>query len=559
MRRGFLVVEEGEKGKRRVPVLSSIIIGRSADCDVTLDNPAASRHHVEIVARDNNFFWKDLGSTNGTVLNGKQMLEGVLQDGDELQIGETVMHFEIEVVMESAESEESTLFKTLITASGESVEQEGTDAHAEDLLRAVYTVMNQIASNFEPCSLVDEILETSIKAIDGQRGAVFFAGADREELLPCPECGKYHMLQNGRVRHVNWEGVEISRTVAHRVLSRGESVLLRESDLDGEDLKNAQSIVNLNLRSIMCVPLRGKYGILGLYYVDSNRPGDEYSREDMLLATAVGNSAGLALENARMHQQVVEKERIEQDIEHAWTIQEGFLFKDWPEEDPRFAVYGETKPAKIVGGDFYDFVQPREDRVGLLIGDVSGKGVPASLTMAQLLAEFRLCARQSDSPSEILGMLNQQMYVRSLYGTFCTLCYVSLDLANGKILCANAGHHAPLCVGDDVEEFGKATGPPLGVLPEYTWSNTEFQMKSGQTVLLYTDGIVEARGLHTRRDSGRPSDEFGVRNLKRVALGFREESPREMLNGINMSVREYTAPALPHDDCTLIALHYTVE
>lgn len=109
----------------------------------------------------------------------------------------------------------------------------------------------------------------------------------------------------------------------------------------------------------------------------------------MLLSTAVGNSAGLALENARMHVQIVEKNRTDSEIQHAWQIQQGFLINEWPEDDARFKVYGDTRPAKTVGGDFYDFVQPDDAHVGLLIGDVSGKGVPAALTMAQLLTEFR--------------------------------------------------------------------------------------------------------------------------------------------------------------------------
>lgn len=556
MRRGFVVTEDEERGKRRVPVLAPIIIGRAVDCDISIDDAAASRHHVEIQADGDTFSWKDLGSTNGTLLNGVQMLEGEFKDGDEVQIGETVLRFEIEEIPEAPSGAESTLFKTLINAEGKSIQPTAESAKAEGLLRAVYALMNQIASNYEPCSLVDQILETTLQAIQAHRGTMLFAGPDGEELLPCPECGKFHIVQNGRLRHVARENVEISNTVAHRVLSRGESVLYQDAQSDG-DISNAQSILALNLRSIMCVPVRGKYGILGLLYVDTTQQDKSYSHEDMLLATAVGNSAGLALENARLHKQIVEKERMDQEIQHAWSIQEGFLAHDWEQEDDRFSVFGDTRPAKVVGGDFYDFLKIDQDTVGILVGDVSGKGVPAALTMAQMLTEFRVIARKIDAPAEVLARLNESLAARSRYGMFCTVCYLKVDVSTGKVRCANAGHLSALLVNPtDAEEFGAATGPPLGIIEETPWEDTEASVSPGDTILLYTDGIVEARGMHTRRDTARTSDEFGVRNVSRVAKVFAGGTPNEMVSGIIMSVQEYTAPASPHDDCTLVALRY---
>lgn len=555
VRRAFIVTEDAEYGKRRVPVVSSILIGRSVDCDVTISDAAASRHHVEIRKEGDSFYWKDLGSTNGTILNGAQMFEGVLQDGDRFQIGETLLVFEVEEVL-TGEGTDSTLFQTLINGEGRPIERTPEDLRTEKLLRAVYAVTNQIATNFEVCTLVDQILETSMQAIDAQRGTILFAGSDQEELLPCPTCGKFHLIQEGRLRHIDREGVQISRTVAHRVLSRGESVLYQDAQ-SADELSAAASILALNLRSIICVPLRGKYGILGLLYVDTDRPDRVYTREDMLLTTAVGNSAGLALENARMHQETLEKERMEQEIQHAWAIQEGFLVKEWPEDDPRFNIYGETRPAKTVGGDFFDFTRPDPGCVGILIGDVSGKGVPAALTMAQLLAEFRLRARTTRSPSGIIAELNQRLYAHSRFGMFCTLCYITLDLDTGLGRCANAGHLTPLRVSPSaVLEFAGPSGPPIGVLSESPWNDEEFTLAPGETILLYTDGVIEARGMHTRRDTVQTSDEFGLRNLSRVAQGFSRESPKAMVQGINLSVREYTSPASPHDDCTLIALRY---
>jgi len=382
LQRGFLVSEKDSRGLRRVPIHGSIVVGRSADCGFVIDDTAASRRHFQIVDRGGEFHWRDLGSTNGTVLNGSRMLEGRLKPGDRLQVGETVLRFEVEEAPEAAPApEDSTMFKqTILDEAGRAI-TEMPRGRAEDLLRAVYAVTNEIASNYEPCSLIDRILEMTVDAIGAQRGALFFADPAAEVLMPCTVCSRIHIIENGRLGRAERDDIRISQSVAQRVLQEGESVLYRESNGAA-----SESILSLKLRSVLCAPIRGKYEIFGILYLDTTRPDRQYTQDDMLLATAVAKSAGLAIENASLHRQILEKQRIEQEIEFAWSIQQGFLVKQWPEEETQFQVYGDTRPAKTVGGDFYDFARPDPYHAGILIGDVSGKGVPAALTMAQLLS-----------------------------------------------------------------------------------------------------------------------------------------------------------------------------
>jgi len=545
---GYLVLETGTPQGLRKPVGAAIIIGRTPDCGFAINDPSASRHHVEISAHGPVFQWRDLGSTNGTILNGARMLEGELRHGDKITIGATVLRFEIETstpprpAAGSASVSESTL------TFGADVERREAPHGADELLEAAYSVLNAISSNYEVCSLQDQILETTMKAIRGQHGGIFFAGDGDRPLAPCPVCGKVHTIREDRLERANVEDVRISRTAARRVLTGGESVLYRDKITDS-DLNMADSVMALNLRSIMCVPLRAKSKILGILYVDADRENHVYSREDLLLCAAVGNGAGLAIENASMHQQILERQRIEQEIAHAWIIQQGFLIREWPAAGSgRFEVYGETRPARAVGGDFYDFVHVDADHVGILIGNVSGKGVPTSLSMAQLLAEFRLCATYAVSPVEVLKSLNADLVKRTGNGMFCTISYLTLDLSSGKVLCANAGHHPALHIrADGVEPFGHASGQPAGVAASPSWTNAEWTLEAGDTVLLYTNGIVEARHPET-------GDEFGIEGLARVAQSMHAHPPRELIEAVNEAVTKYCAPARPHDDCTMIAL-----
>jgi len=546
----YLVTEGGQAAPRSGPIDGTLTIGRGAECGFVVDDAAASRRHVEIARRSNGFVWRDLDSTNGTLFNGTSMLEGRLNGGDRLQIGETVLRFEVEEVEDKgAPLEDSTFFKRTVLASTGAMPARSKANKSEEVLGALYRVINEIASNYEPCSLVDRILEATVGAIHAQRAALFFATA-AGELAPCPVCGRYHLIQEGKLQHVDRESARVSTTVTQRVLSEGESVLYKDNTLDTE-IQSADSVVSLDLRAILCVPLRGKQRILGLLYLDSNRPGQPYSNEDMLLASAIGHSAGLALDNAMLHTDLLEKQRIDLDIQNAWSIQQGFLVKDWPEEDPRFRVYGVTYPARVVGGDFYDFVQLPGDRVGILIGDVSGKGVPAALSMAQLLAEFRITVQQDWRPDFVISKLNQQMYARSKFGVFCTMCYAVVDLADGTTDLCNAGHHAALVCGPKgVHPLANASGPPIGILPDARWEAAQSTLAPGETILLYTDGIAEACPALGE------CEEYGEDRMAQHLAEHAADSPKALVETLHAAARAYCSPADPHDDCTLIALRY---
>jgi phosphoserine phosphatase RsbU/P len=552
-----------EADGQRVPLDGTLVIGRTPDCGFNLADTSASRRHVEVaekISAENGvrYVWKDLGSTNGTLMNGSRMLAGELKHGDRLQIGDTVLRFDVEENACEASGKESgsSLFKeTILGQSGEVERIEDTGRHGA-LLEAVYSVANEIASNYDLCSLTQRILETTMKAINAQRGAVFLRQEDGAP-GPCPVCNKVHCIRDGELQSVDCGEIAISNTVARRVLRDGESVLYQDTrDESGASL--SKSILSLELRSIICAPLRAKDAILGILYIDTDRQNQSYCREDMLLAAAVGNSAGLAIENARMHQAMLEKQRIEQEIETAWSIQQGFLVKDWPEDERQFAVYGETRPARTVGGDFYDFVQPDAGVAGILIGDVSGKGVPAALAMAQQLAEFRIHARDLESPCAVIRELNADLVERSRYGMFCTLCYIRLNLETGRIVCANAGHSPALRIGPiGVSQIAEASGPPAGILPDSPWEESEYTLAPGETVLLFTDGILEARNMVTHiGGADLEPDEYGMKNLIQVAESMEEVTPRALIETVQEDVRRYCAPAMPHDDCTLVAIRY---
>ncbi|RLE16901.1 MAG: hypothetical protein DRJ50_14635 [Actinobacteria bacterium] len=552
MNQAFIVMGSGEDG-RRVPVGSSMVVGRGGKCDLVIRDLAASRQHLEIRKVDHGYECRDLESRNGTHVNGEPIVALDLDDGDEIRIGNTSMYFVLGNEEEPAPMEKTVFLQTIIDSSGR--EKAPPSSRSKELLEAAYTLMNSLSSNFNPCELVDSILATTMRAVRAQRGAVLFTDADHD-LKPCPECGYVHTIRDGIPRLAGLDEIEISESVAIRVLRNGENVLLQSARSD-RVVDPSASIAALKLTSILCVPIRTQNAIHGILYIDTDVADHEYSEDDLLLAAAAGNSAGLALENARIHQDLLEKQRIDQDIEAAWTIQEGFLVRDWPIDDPRLDVYGLTRPARVVGGDFYDFARLDDDHVGLLIGDVSGKGVPAALTMALLLAEFRLCAAGAESTAEVMRRLNERMVIRSRRGTFCTAALVALNLQNGHLMAANAGHHPVLRIsGNRVTTFIPASGPPLGILAGVDWSDESATLQPGETLLLYTDGIVEARKSEVERSEDYEDIEYGLEGLEKLAMQQPDRTPQALIEAVLADVDRYCNPLAPHDDCTMIALRY---
>ncbi|MEJ2189569.1 MAG: SpoIIE family protein phosphatase [Acidobacteriota bacterium] len=554
MEKAFIVLGSGEEN-RRVPVESSLTIGRAGHCGLVIRDSAASRQHLEIRASTNGYLCRDLKSRNGTWVNGVQTEGCALYDGDRIQIGETTLLFEVGARPATPAPSDKTVFlQTVLDPSGREKELQPSSV-SKDFLEAAYTLMNALASNFDSCELVDRILQITTEGIRAQRGAVLFAGQGGE-LLPCQVCGNVHMIRNGVLQPADVSQIEISTTVARRVLDRGENVLYQSAQSDSL-VDASASISDFNLTSILCVPIRTKDRIQGILYVDTDVSDHSYTQDDLLLAAAAGNSAGLALQNASNHQALLEKQRLEQDIEAAWTIQEGFLVNEWPADDPRFEVFGMTQPAKIVGGDFYDFARIDQDRVGILIGDVSGKGMPAALAMAQLLAEFRMAARGVGSPTELFDRLNGNLVARSQRGMFCTVCLVALNLRSGRFLGANAGHHPALLVSrEGIATALEASGPPLGILSGASWRDAEGYLDTGEAFFLYTDGIVEARAGTTVVPAGRPPVEYGIDNLQAAVQANQAGGPRQLVEEVLRDVRQFCSPLPPHDDCTAISLRF---
>ena len=305
------------------------------------------------------------------------------------------------------------------------------------------------------------------------------------------------------------------------------------------------------------VPLVSQGELIGLLNLGARLSQQEYSADDRKLLNDLATQTAPAVQVAQLvrqqQQQAQERERIEQELRVARLIQQTLLPKHVPDvAGYQLAAY--YQPAREVGGDFYDFLELDEDHLGLVVGDVTDKGVPAAIVMATTRTMLRASAQRLDSPGEVLKRVNDVIVRDIPPNMFITCLYAILDLKSGVLRYANAGHDLPYRRrstshgaggGGGAEEL-RATGMPLGLLPGMSYEEKEIILQRGDTVLFYSDGLVEAHDPHREM--------FGFPRLQGLVGAHRSDGP-SLVNFLLSELRRFTGQEWEQeDDITLVTL-----
>ena len=246
-----------------------------------------------------------------------------------------------------------------------------------------------------------------------------------------------------------------------------------------------------------------------------------------------------------------EKDRLENELKFAHLVQEGFL-PDAPPDIKGYLFAAKTIPARFVGGDFFDFIPLKDNKLGILVGDVSGKGVSAALFMARLLSDFRYLAQDYPEPAMLMVEVNKILHARSRQGMFATAVYLQIDLIKNTILSVNAGHHPILTRNMDGEiiEQGKDGGIPLGILNNSIYKQEEIFVDNGGLVFIYTDGAVEPANIN--------GEQFGFNRLSKF-IAESGADPDTIIDQLREKIQTFSAHAPPHDDITFLAFNVDAE
>ena len=311
------------------------------------------------------------------------------------------------------------------------------------------------------------------------------------------------------------------------------------------------SIVLSQIRSMMAVPLQTEDRVIGLIYLDSSHLVKEFTKHDLSLLTVMASMAAVRIENVRLAE-VEQNEKLHaRELEQAAMIQRSILPSVFPPFPGRtdFDLHAAMVPAKEVGGDLFDFFLLDPERLGFVLGDVSGKGVPAALFMAIARTLLRAAAHHEASPGACLTYMNQSLVEQGTSGMFVTLFYGILNTRTGVLEYSNAGHNPPYAYSPagEVRALKDRCGPMLGVFADFQYPTRSTEIHSGEGLLVFTDGVTEACNRHG--EFYEESTAGGGDLAAHAGLPV-----DELVRGLHAQVARFEAGAQRADDITVLAL-----
>ena len=498
-------------GNKTFPLQDTIVrIGRTSSNTITLDHHGISREHAIITLEDTGYFITDLGSRNGTYVNGHRIQEKTkLVDGDYLRFCDLELNFfehshPSDTIRQPAESDirkrqsETQISRVVLadTEPGEGYSIKSkikldekrpilTSAKAAVKLKAMIDIGRNLGA------AVDQVLPQLV--------------GNLLKIFPQADCA-YILLHDTQTQRLelkaflhrdpnNQESFHISRSILEKVFN-GRAAVLSDDVPNDSRFEPSDSIISYNICSIMAVPIMDydQAEVLGVIQVDARSRGQKFTHEDLDLLVSLAYQVAVSYQNATLHEAVIAEKVMEREMNIANTVQRGLL----PQSSPvihNYQFFDFYRPAKYLGGDYYDYIMLADGRLVFALGDVSGKGVAASLLMAKLSAEVRGGLIIEPTFACTMQRLNRIFCESRWDNRFVTFFFGVLNPATHEICFHNAGQIPPILVSPDgtTEMLGESNiGLPLGVMEDTEYPESRFTMQCGQKLVILSDGITDA-------------------------------------------------------------------
>jgi phosphoserine phosphatase RsbU/P len=521
-------------GRRTIPIERPVLtFGRRSECDVRVTGADVSRQHAELLLQGDRIVLRDCGSKFGTFVNGEKIQERDLKPGDTIGLGQT--------------SDTSIVF--VVGDDGMSGERMASSAATElRHMAALLEGLRALGSGKVLEEVLALVLDSAIEVTGAERGFIMLANAEHQlELKLVRARGK--MTLGGRT-------FETSRKIPEMVFSTGEQRIV-EDLLDG-DLANAHmGTVALGIRHVLCAPLklmryieRGEEEtldrVIGVLYLDSRERGALRSATVQAALETLSAEAAIAIENARLYREALDKAKIDQELKVAAGIQQSLL-PPGTHNGKFFTAAAASVPCRSVGGDFFDYVDLPTGGAGFILGDVSGKGSPAALLAAAVLGMFSAEATYHAGSASPITRVNAGIFRRSIAARFLTAFYCILE-PDGGLVYTNAGHNPPIFLSQDGVRRLEAGGLVLGLFEGAEFEEERVTLRPGDLILTFSDGVTEAVNM--------AGEEFGDDRLIASFTARSNQSLQEILDGLMEDVRSFAGEALQNDDITMLLMRY---
>lgn len=520
-------------GRRVIPIdKPTLTIGRRTESDVRLVGSDVSREHAELVREGADIVLRDRGSRYGTFVNGEAVTEKHLSHGDRVQFGRTGG---AEVVFLADSVPRTSAVSSADTALGD--------------IRQMATLLEGLRA-LGSGRVLDEVLALVLDAAIGvtgaERGFIMLAGDDRALELKLARARGRVTLPGNRF--------DTSRKIPEEVFATGELKVV--ADLLEGDLQAHVGTIALGIRHVLCAPLRlvryldrpdmpAETRAIGVLYLDSREKGQMLSSGTRSALDTLANEAGVAIENARLYRETLEKARIEHELRIAAEIQRSLL-PQGRREGAYFQAMGASLPSRSIGGDFFDYTDMDDGTVGFVLGDVAGKGPAAALLTAKIQGLFSAQAAVT-SPAQAMRLVNQGLLKRQIDARYATVFFATLA-AGGTLSYCNAGHNPPLVVSGGEVRMLSGSGMPVGLFAGATYGDEQTTLAVGDLLVVFSDGVTEA--LNTA------GEEFGEARLRDVVLEHRDAPLADVVQHVVTAVQAFASGASQSDDVTVLVVRY---
>ncbi len=410
-------------------------------------------------------------------------------------------------------------------------------------LKECFRVSGLINSSLELDQVLENIMTTSRSILKADACSLMLVDEKRDELVFEVAQGPAADKLKGGMRIGRGQGI------AGHVYETGEPLLIENAYADPRFNREFDRVTGYRTQTILCVPLKIKERVIGVSQVINKLDGSSFNDEDDETLSLLCSNAAIAVENARLHHEILRRQQIEQDLAFATNIQLSFLPQDMPRlQGFRFAA--QYQAAQEIGGDFYDFIPLDDNRIGILIGDVSGKGVASALFMARFTTDFRFQAIREKDPETLIRGINERVCRQSCQGMFVTLLFMVIEKNSGDAVYVNAGHLPPIIWNSSGGKYATVRGsggPPIGIVPGQQYRSARMPLSPGDCILLSTDGLIEAK------------DEQGGRfGWERIENCLREggSDVESVKSRITLSLSDFVRQCPQADDTTLVLVGF---